>query len=1234
MRIRLSNQIATGLRNVLYILDEPSAGLHPSDHHRLLKILRELVNKGNTVIAVEHDEQTMRAADHIIDIGPGPGNEGGEIVYNGPADFFLTNKIPNSKTSFALERKKAFPTEAKANDKYLSVQNANLNNLKNINVRFAEGGFNVITGVSGAGKSSLVMHFLNQTVKHKDGGTDVFRKVIFVDQSPIGRTPKSNPATYTGMSDAIRDLLAAQPESKKAGYKKGQFSFVVKGGRCEDCGGAGVQQMGMHFLGNVNVLCETCNGRRFTEETLAIQYSGKNIFEILELSVEEAHHFFSAEKKIRAYTSLLLELGLGYLRLGQPSTTLSGGEAQRIKLATELVKSSGGKILYILDEPTTGLHSADVDVLVSALRKLTQKGNTLITVEHHEDFILAADNIVDLGPGSGSEGGSLLFEGCPGEMLKSCKSPTAVELRNYLSAGHEMKKAETTNELALESPIILEGVCTNNLQSVHAEFESEKITCITGVSGSGKSSLVCDTLYAESQRRFMDGMSSYIRQFIGKTGNPVLDSSHGITPAITVLKKNTVNNPRSTTGTYTGVYDLYRMMFSRISTGKDGLCTLLSSAFSFNHEAGACPACRGLGEKTVCNPQKLVTHPGKSLLDGALDGTKTGRFYGDPFGQYTATLRTVGTRYGVDFSKAFDALSEKEVMLAMRGCGDEVLEVNWNYKRGNVEGTHHFKGKWPGFLGLVEEEYHRKHADHRGESMLPVMMSEICTECKGHRINPKNLEYQIGELNIGELTCLSAEEAVEWLDGLNQNKVFTGLGGEVFGLLLPEIRQKLDSLIRSGLGYIQLNRKVSSLSGGEYQRLKIAGMMKSGLVGLTCILDEPSFGLHSKDTERMSSLIRDLYHEGNTVVMIEQSEQMLNLAHRIIELGPGAGKNGGKITYSGSGEDYIQYKPTMVERKLSQPGPGIVIRGARANNLKNLDVEFPSNCFSVICGLSGSGKTSLLNDVIYESLITGRPVKCDSVLGREHFNKIVYIHQDVPSGSSLSTSLTYLGLSDAVRRIFSSTESARKKEMGSSHFSWQSKDGQCPSCQGHGGNPVSLDFWSDAWVVCDECSGSRYKPEVLAIEADGLNMAKLLNISLSELGIWFGKNAEPKDLKKHSMIFELAEKTGISHLPAGQALNTMSTGELQRLKLVEGLASAKAEKTLFLLDEPTGGLHTADVEKLLALLGELTEKGATTICVSHNDLLIQTASLVVELGPGGGNKGGMVINKTVHGMAK
>ncbi|MDD6062690.1 MAG: excinuclease ABC subunit UvrA, partial [Oscillospiraceae bacterium] len=445
-RIRLATQIGSSLMGVLYILDEPSIGLHQSDNEKLLQTLKNLRDLGNTLIVVEHDEETMLAADHIVDIGPGAGIHGGQVVAQGTAEEIMA--CEGSVTGDYLSGRKKIPvpeTRRPGNGKVLQILGAAENNLKNIDVTFPLGQFIAVTGVSGSGKSSLVNEILYKKLaaelngakkfsgKHREmHGIEHLDKVINIDQSPIGRTPRSNPATYTGVFSDIRELFAATTDAKKHGYTGGRFSFNVKGGRCEACQGDGIVKIEMHFLPDIYVPCDVCHGARYNRETLEVKYKGKSIYDVLEMTVEEAMHFFEAQPKIYRKIKTLYDVGLGYVKLGQSSTTLSGGEAQRVKLATELSKRSTGRTMYILDEPTTGLHTADVHRLIDVLQTFVESGNTVVVIEHNLDVIKTADTVIDLGPRGGNRGGEIVACGTPEQVAQVPGSLTGQYLKKLL----------------------------------------------------------------------------------------------------------------------------------------------------------------------------------------------------------------------------------------------------------------------------------------------------------------------------------------------------------------------------------------------------------------------------------------------------------------------------------------------------------------------------------------------------------------------------------------------------------------------------------------------------------------------------------------------------------------------------------------------------------------------------------------------------------------------------------
>ncbi|MCX6243323.1 MAG: excinuclease ABC subunit UvrA [Bacteroidetes bacterium] len=1268
-RLRLGNQVNTGLQNVLYLFDEPSVGLHPRDTERLLEILEELRNKGNSVIVVEHEEVFIHHADWLIDIGPAAGIHGGEVLQNistaGIADI-PDPEIRKSRTlSFLTGLEKIeIPKERRRGNGEIRISGASAHNLKNIDVSFKLEALNVITGVSGAGKSSLAEDVLGNYLKKKlkqesaplenfrsISGTENIRKIIDIDATPIGRTPRSNPATYTGMFDFIRDLFASQPLSKSRGYDKSRFSFNTQGGRCEECQGAGFQEVGMHFMGNVEILCEKCEGKRFDDETLEVTYQKKNIFDILDMYVSEACVFFADHPNILRYLNAMDELGLGYIKLGQRSTTLSGGEAQRVKLATELALPHSSKCLYILDEPTTGLHQADVSVLLSALNALVDQGNTVILIEHHAGIIAAADHVIDLGPESGKDGGYLVATGSPEEIAVCEHSYTGRFLKLYMS-GLLTEVGDQRSEVGIKYPatsnqqpasgfqhpassITFSNISTNNLKNVNISIPHKQITVLTGVSGSGKSSLAFDTIYAEGRNRFLESFSTYARTRIGMKDKPDFEEVSGLTPTLAVDQRITGPNPRSTVGTMTGIYDLYRLLFSRIGKAPSRTAPVLSSLFSFNHQHGACPACDGLGSITVCDPELLVTNPEKSLLNGAMDGTKTGKFYGDPFGQYISTLKAVGKIHSVDFSPPWRDLGVEARNLAMFGAGDEIFDVTWEYRRNKREGEHHFKGTWKGSASLVNEEYARKHADHRGSEMMGIMKQEDCSSCHGARLCSEALSFKIEGKNIAQLSALTVSQSVDFFidPGLLSDDASSR---KIASQMIEDILRRLTFIEGIGLSYLSIDRSLSTLSGGEAQRIRLGGQLGSGLTGITYVLDEPTLGLHPADVGNLMKMVSKLKEQDNTIVIVEHDRDVIRSADRIIDIGPGAGKSGGTILAEGSPEE-IMKNPSSVTGEFLKPGKlpeviknrtlstGISIRHAHANNLKGFDLEVPSGGIILVTGVSGSGKSSLVFDVIHASWEKSKPTGCDGIEGLNIFDNVIPVYPRSVFSASTGTPVTYTGIFDRIRDLFAKTEDAKILGFSKNHFSFLNKEGRCPHCQGNGKIRVSMDFLSDVWILCEECLGQRYSQSVLSCHYRDRNIADMLDMSVIEAVGFF------HDHKIIHGSLKTLEEVGLGYLQLGQALDTLSGGESQRLMLATELMKPVKGKNLYLFEEPSIGLHFLDIRHLNALFAGLADKGHTLIIIEHDPEIIQHADRIIDLGPGGGDNGGTIVAKgTVH----
>ncbi len=1267
-RLRLATQVGSRLQGVLYVLDEPSAGLHVRDNQRLLRVLGRLRSQGNSVVVVEHDADVMRAADWIVDIGPDAGQAGGELLYSGPVPGLLAEApaTPSHTRAYLTgERALHAPTQRRPGREALRIRGARGHNLQHIDVELRVGALNGITGVSGAGKSSLVVDTLGRALATRlhgarrrplphDGleGAEAIDKIIVIDQSPIGRTPRSNPATYTKVFDRIRGLFADQPLARERGYGKGRFSFNAKGGRCEACEGAGVQHVGLQLLGDVAVTCEACDGRRFNDETLAVRLQGRSVADVLQMSIDEAHAFFAGEPAVQRVTGTLARLGLGYLRLGQPSTTLSGGEAQRVKLATELARPGTGQTLYLLDEPTTGLHDHDIQRLLEALQGLVDAGNTVVAIEHHPAVIRAADWVVDLGPEGGTQGGRVVAMGPPEQIAATPGSHTGRALSS--PRGEPSAPPTATSgpgqELGPQGPadLCLSGVTTHNLQGVDVRIPAGSLTVITGVSGSGKSSLALDTLVAEGQRRFTESLSTYARRFLEQLPAPPVRAVAGLSPTVAVTQRRLAPNPRSTVGTLSEVYDLYRLLYARAgvphcpehdasladgpcpSCGREPPGPLSASHFSFNHHLGACPTCDGQGVRLRADPQQLVTAPERPLTDGALDGHKTGRFYGEPDGQYVAILRRVGEVHGIDFAVPWRDLSAEARQLAMQGTGDRVYDVVWQYRRGKREGEHRFERPWPGFLALVDEEYARKQADHRGEVMRAVLTERRCPDCGGERLAPLSRAVRVDGQTLGALGRLTVDEA--------RSHFSRGAGPPTVAPLIQAIRERLDTLADVGLGYLRPDRRADSLSGGEARRLQLAALLGADLCGITFVLDEPTLGLHAADTAPLICALKRLRDLGNTVVVVEHDLDVIRAADWILELGPGAGEAGGQVVAQGT-PAAVADGETLTARALCATtpppaavtplSPGLQIRGAQVHNLAALRLSVPAGGLVAVTGVSGSGKSSLVFDVIHASAAAGAPRGCDDLQGLEGFERVVRV-DDAPIGTSnASNPATYSGLFDDLRGIFARSPQARERRYGKGRFSFQSKAGQCSQCKGQGALRTPMGFLADVWVTCSACGGARFNDETLAVRVQGLTIADVLQLTVAQAAVRF------HDHRRLARGLARFAAVGLGYLRLGQPAPTLSGGEAQRLKLVTELIrhdrrprrrdAAPLRPTLFLFDEPTVGLHHADVSHLLRLFASLREAGHTLVVVEHHLDVIRAADWVLDLGPGGGPAGGRLV---------
>lgn len=1221
-RIRIANQILVPLSDVLYVFDEPSIGLHPDENERLIFHLKRLVTKGNTVIVVEHDLKTIQSADHIVEIGPRAGVNGGEVVFNGRlSDFIKLEKLSErSPTYRALAQ--ANPSRMKPTDpegESVQLKGCIARNLKGIDVEFKLGKLNVVSGRSGSGKSSLVKDTLMKVIQnHLDDLADInqnvseckninrLNKLIFIDHTPIGKTPRSNPATYLGISDHIRDLYAKLPESKKEGFTKSRFSFNNKGGRCESCQGAGKTQIGMHFMGNVDLVCGSCNGDRFNAETLAVKYRDLSIADCYRLSVDQAITFFEGEQKILNGLLVLQKIGLGYLQLGQSSTTVSGGEAQRIKIANQLQKKDTGNTLYIIIEPTIGLHHDDINTLLSLFEGILQSGNTIVCIEQDETVIGWSDWHVELGPGNGANGGNIVWQG-----------PRRQEQLEWQPQENLLVKESVDNDT-----IILKGVSTHGLKDVDVTIPKKKLTIVTGLSGSGKSSLVFDTLFAESNARFTESLSTYNRSFLKQNSTAKLISYHGLGPVIGIRRSGGGLSNRSTVGTASGVYDALRLLYSRIAQNK-GL-SFTAQHFSFNDHLGACAKCKGLGTVKKCNAKKVIIDAQTSILNWAVIN-KALRYYTDPNGQFIATLNEVARHYNWDVHLPWNELPHEAKEIVLYGAGEKEWDVEWKYSTKSRSGVQKLKAKWLGLCNYIHDEYDRKLHNKNISSLQELMHDVVCPTCEGSRLKSELLTTQFRGKDISELTQLSISKAKQLIDSIEyeENVIVSAVGAVV----LPNVSRSLAAMQDLGLGYLTLDRSLISLSGGERQRVTLAGQLSSHLFGVTYVLDEPTIGLDAGQVDVLIRVLDQIIKRGNTVIVIEHDPSFMSKADYIIEMGPGAGKLGGEVVYQGRKENLIEDSLTytllhasenLLEKVDHKRGKAFGIIGANANNLKNIDVDFHAKQLTAVRGVSGSGKSSLIKEVLYQSWVEKSPAHCTSTFGLDQFIDVQLIDQKVISSSRLSTVASYTGVLDFIKKLFANTDSAKEAGLKSGDFSYLSKRGKCPSCSGHGQLKTSMDFMNDIWLTCPICNGGRYHLQIKEHTVNNRSVDEVLSMTINEFADFTESKVVLEKLK-------VLQKVGVGHLHLGQSTDTLSGGEAQRLKLCIHLMKTRNGATLYLIDEPSTGLHYYDIVLLLEVFNAIVERGDTVVFIEHNQALVEAANDVITLGPGSGDAGGRII---------
>jgi excinuclease ABC subunit A len=1273
-RVSLTKALGSSLVDTLYILDEPTIGLHPRDSGRLLGTLRHLRDMGNTVIVVEHDPEVIRGADYVIDLGPAAGEHGGEVIYSGPlkgigrAPESLTGRYLNGKLSIPVPKTRRKP------QRFVEIRGAAEHNLKGIDLSIPLGGLVAITGVSGSGKSTLGVDILYRGLKQLKGesdekpgkfakltGADEIGEVILVDQKPVGKTPRATPITYMKAYDQIRAIMASQPLAKERGYAASAFSFNTStegsAGRCEACRGEGFEKIEMQFLSDVYVQCPVCAGKRFTEELLEVRCRGKNIHDILSLTVSEAIEFFSTYRRITAPLRVLVSVGLGYLRLGQPVNTLSGGEAQRLKLAQQIGLRNAEKALFIFDEPSIGLHPHDVALLLSAFEKLVEEGHSVVFIEHNPELIKCADFVIDLGPEGGDRGGELTAMGTPETVSRSAQSHTGRALRPYLEgklpqAAVRETATETYGE-ADRKAVIVTGAREHNLRDISVSIPREKMVVITGVSGSGKSTLAFDILFAEGQRRYLECLPTYIRQYLKIMERPEIDRISGIPPTVAIEQRAGRSGRRSTVATLTEIYHYLRLLYTKLGV---------------QH----CPDC---GEPIQAYPpealsdQMMDRYRGKKIM--ILAPVVFGRkgFHRDLLAGYKKMgFRTAlidGALRPLDPVPALDRFREHDIDIAV----DEIL-LNRRSRAPLSEGVAKALDLGKGSLRVRDEQgnlntYSEKAYCYRcrrgfeeldprlfsfnsrrgacpqceGLGVIQTLSKEtVCPACSGKRLRPEALSVRLKGWGIGELTSLSVLEAGRVIEKLD----FTPREAAIAGDILKEALPRFHFLKRVGLDYLTLDRSGDTLSGGEGQRIRLAAQLGSNMRGVCYVLDEPTIGLHPRDNQLLIDTLCELRERGNSIVVVEHDEETIRAGDHIIDLGPGAGPHGGRIVAEGSladiqacadsvTGDYLDGESPRISSFLRQPKDGnwLTIEGADKYTLKEVNARIPLGTLTCVTGVSGSGKSTLVKEVLYEALKARlsnghAPVVEDSqgfkrIEGWRELKRVVEIDHSPIGRTPRSTPATYIGLFDEIRRLFALVPDARMRGYNASRFSFNVSGGRCETCGGQGRIRVEMDFLPEIYVDCDDCSGRRFNEETLAIRYHGKSIHDVLEMSFGE-GLEFFA-AIPKIREGVQLMVDI----GLDYLTFGQASPTLSGGEAQRIKLARQLAGGSSDKSLYILDEPTTGLHLADIDKLLAILHRLVDRGATVLVIEHNLKVVKEADYILDMGPEGGAGGGRLI---------
>jgi excinuclease ABC subunit A len=1260
-RAGLTTALGAALTGTLFVLDEPTVGLHATDVPALGRVMQELARAGNTVMVVEHDPAIVRASQRVIEMGPAAGPQGGRILFDGtPAELAKRVDLPTGKAwasphGIARARRRATA--------WLTVRGARAHNLRGLDASIPLGAVCAITGPSGSGKSTLAHDVLYRAAARALGdrsvdkpgahdsidGLRALARAVLVDQSPLGRTARGNPATYVKAWDRIRARFAAEPEAARRGLTAAHFSFNVPAGRCDECAGEGYETVEMQFLADVQLLCPVCQGKRFKPEVLAVKHRGRNIADVLAMSVGETLEAFDArgdrDYVLRRALDPIAKVGLMYLALGQPLSTLSGGEAQRLKLARALGEEAKGT-LFVVDEPSAGLHAQDAAYVVDALHELVDQGASVVVVEHDLDVIRCCDWVIDLGPGGGPNGGHVVATGTP-EAIAAADTRTGAALREHSGEREDGRPAPPSRPEVQTLSISVSHAREHNLKEVTCAIPHGQVCVVTGPSGSGKSSLAFDVVFAEGQRRFMETLTPYARQFLPTLPRPDVDEVTGVPPSIALEQRTSRGGANSTVATVTEVAHYLRLLYAKVGELHCPKCDSAVRPMSADALFERLTRSRDAGNKTVYAPAvrarkgtylDLFTAASRAgvkaaRVDGAIVSiepppklAKTREhtidlivYYGKLSGLDRPTFDRALT-WGGGSLRIDDQMLSTERTCPACGTGVPELDPRWfsfNTKQGrceDCEGT----GVQGGPAALEQEGPH-----------------ETCSTCFGTRLSavPRGVRL-FGDTYAGT-TSRSVSNAL----ATARAWTFRGTDAEIAKAPHAELLRRLTFVEQVGLGYLALDRPAATLSGGEMQRLRLSAQLGSGLTGALYVLDEPTIGLHPRDTKRLLANLRTLANMGSTVLVVEHDAETIRAADHVIDLGPGGGRNGGHVVAEGPAARVLSDPASPTARALRDTArverprrpmadAWIELTGARAHNLHDVTFRVPVGRMCVVAGVSGSGKSTLVRQVFYPALrralklVAPEPGAHGAIKGTRAVRRALAVDQSPIGRTPRSVPATFLGVWDEVRKLFASLPEGKTRGYGPARFSFNtaSGGGRCPACEGQGLVVAEMPFLPDVVAPCEACGGSRFEPSTLEVRYAGLSVGDVLHLPAQDAAQLFTNH--PRIARPLSTMTDL----GVGYVQIGQGSNTLSGGEAQRLKLAAELtAGAAHEATVYVLDEPTTGLHLSDVRRLLGVMERLVDRGDTLVVIEHHPDVIACADWVVELGPEAGEQGGRVV---------